>query len=180
MKTKSYVLVLSVTLALFSVTTYSNAQVIELESKALVTTEGELSKGNTMLLRWAESGEVACFPATRFREFRGNHVLYRIALPAYSNMKITVSPKSSKDRINLYALRLGDGNTDTPPEISRAIGCEAAYPIYAGNPNLRKASKPQSVEFVSIRNPYTILIGVAGAENVLSGAYELKIETQAR
>ena len=151
-----------------------------LDSNSKVQVNGNLKNGCTMPLRWAENSSVACFPGTRFNEFLGNHILYSIELPAASKMKITVTPKSKKKRINLYALRLGANNSDSPPNISRAISCEASYPIYAGKPNLRKPSKPQSVEYISIRKPYTIVIGVAGAKGVVEGDFDLEIEISQR
>ncbi len=153
-----------------------NLPVIELESKSEILETGNLKDGSTIPLKWAESSQVACFPGTRFNEFQGNHILYRVQLPSYSQIKITVKPKDKKDRINVYALRLGVDNMDTPPNIFRAGSCEAAYPIYAGKPNYRKSNKAQSVELMSIRNPYSILIGVAGAVGVKEGEYELEIE----
>ncbi|NET35130.1 MAG: hypothetical protein F6K19_24405 [Cyanothece sp. SIO1E1] len=142
--------------------------------------EGALDQGQTMPLRWAENSSVACFPGTRFVEFQGNHVLYRMQMPAYSDLKITVQPKDPKHRINIYALRLGVNNMDTPPNISRAISCEAGYPIYAGQPNLNAPAEAQSVSYISVARPYSILIGVAGAKGVLEGAYELKVELKER
>ncbi len=152
---------------------------IELTGNTTVIT-GNLEAGKTMPLRWAESSQVACFPGTRFVEFQGNHVLYRMVMPPYSELKITVTPKDRKNRTNIYALRLGANNYDLPPNIVRAISCEAGYPLYAGNPNLRAPAKPQSVEYISVNKPYNIVIGVAGAKDVLSGEYELKIELKSR
>ena len=152
---------------------------IELTGNTTVL-NGNLETGATMPLRWAESSQVACFPGTRFIEFQGNHVLYRMVMPPYSELKITVTPKDKKNRINVYALRLGENNYDLPPDISRAISCEASYPLYAGNPNLRAPAKPQSVEYISVNKSYNIVIGVAGAKDVLSGEFELKIELQSR
>lgn len=151
-------------------------EVIDLDTEAEITVNGNLSSGFLMPLKWAESSQVACFPATRFYEFKGNHLLYRVQMPANAQIKITVTPKSKKHRINLYALRLGANNYDSPPEIFRAISCEASYPLYAGRPNPKAPAKPQSVDYISIRKPYNILIGVAGAEGLTEGDFELKIE----
>ncbi len=152
---------------------------IELTGGTTLVT-GNLDRGAPMPLRWAESSQVACFPGTRFNEFQGNHVLYRMVMPPYSELKITVTPKDKKKRTNVYALRLGENNYDLPPNIVRAISCEAAYPIYAGTPNYRAPAKPKSVEYISINKGYNIVIGVAGAERVIAGEYELKIEIQSR
>ena len=152
---------------------------IELAGSTSIIT-GNLADGATMPIRWAESSQVACFPGTRFVEFQGNHVLYRMVMPAYSELKITVTPKDRKNRTNIYALRLGANNYDLPPNISSAISCEAGYPLYAGNPNLRAPAQPQSVEYISVNKPYNIVIGVAGAKDVLAGEFELKIELKSR
>lgn len=141
---------------------------------------GDLSKGATMPIRWAADSQMACFPATRFYEFKGNHILYRIQMPAYSELKITVTPKSKRRRINVYALRLGINNYGSLPGLTSAISCEASYPIYAGTPNIKAPSKPQSVEYISVNKPYNILIGVAGAEGVLDGEYKLEVEIKSR
>lgn len=160
--------------------TAQSLTVTELEAQTVITKMGNLKDGSTMPLSWAASSQMACFPATRFNEYQGNHLLYRVQLPAYSKMKITVTPKNKKHRINLYALRLGENNMGTPPELNSAISCEASYPIYAGTPNYRQANKAKSVEYISIRKSYTILIGVAGAVDVKEGDFELKIETSKR
>ena len=86
-------------------------------------------------------------------------------------MKITVTPKSKK-RINFYALRMGINNSDSPPNLSRCISSEAAYPKYAGKTNYKKPTKAQSVEYMSINKPYNIVIGVAGAVDVTEGDFE--------
>jgi len=155
----------------------ANIVVTDLESDAQIVVTGNVNTGETMPLKWAENSAVACFPATRFYEFRGNHVLYRVTLPAASAMTITLTPKNKRDRINVYALRLGANSTAIPPAINKAISCEAAYPLYAGKPNLRAANTAKEIDFISVNKDYTILIGVAGAKEVLNGAYELRIET---
>lgn len=161
-------------------TTMQKVYQLETPQNQISLFEGELSEGQTMPLRWAENSSVACFPGTRFVEFQGHHVLYRMTMPAYSDLKITVQPKDPKDRINIYALRLGINNQDTPPNISSAISCEAAYPIYAGDPNFNAPAEPQSVSYISVNRPYTILIGVSGAKGIVEGAYELKVELKER
>ncbi len=148
----------------------------DLDTQPETILTGNLETGKTMPLEWAGSSSVACFPATRFREYTGNHLLYRIQMPPKAKIKVSVTPKNKKHRINLYALRLGENNYDTPPEIFKAISCEASYPIYAGKPNFKAPSKEQSIELVSIKKSYNILIGVAGAEGVTAGDFDLKIE----
>ncbi len=174
------------TIRLFIILTISSWQMTAQDLKVhdlvvdqVLNLDADLSEGQTIPLTWASSSQVACFPATRFNEFKGNHVFYRVDLPAQSQMTITVKPNNNK-RINLYAMRMGVEDRMTPPDIQVVGACEASYPIYAGTPNYQTRAKAQSVEFMSIRNPYSILIGVAGAENVLSGSYDLNIEISSR
>jgi len=152
----------------------------DLETKSKILVSGNLQDGMIMPLRWAENSSVACFPGTRFNEYKGNHLLYRVQMPAASKIDIKVTPKSKKHRINVYALRLGVDNLAAPPNVHSCISCEASYPIYAGKPNYRMAAKAQSVEYISIRKPYTILIGVAGAEGVMEGDFDLEISIGSR
>lgn len=146
---------------------------------------GNLKDGTKLKsLRWAENSSVACFPGTRFEMFNGNHVFYRIAMPAASSMKITVVPKNGK-AINLYALRQSArGNQPVPPNVSRAISCEASYPIYANVSKTRRVRNKddgtRKVEYISVGSPYSILIGVAGAEGLTAGDFTLKVEIKSR
>jgi len=174
------VLTLSLCLAISAFTQSEEPPVTDLDFKSEVVVNSNLNEGQQIPLDWAQNSAVACFPGTRFIEFQGNHVFYRIQMPPAADMDITVTPKSKKSRINVYALRLGADNMASPPDISRAISCEAAYPKYVGTPNLNVASKAQTVEYMSIKKPYTILIAVAGAKDVLEGDYELKISTKTR
>jgi hypothetical protein len=146
---------------------------------------GNLKDGQIIPLRWAESSQVACFPGTRFEMFNGNHVLYRVTLPAASSMVVTVTPKNNS-AINLYALRQGSRPTDqsVPPNVERAISCEASYPIYAnltsGKVVKNKETGIRKVEYISVNSPYSILIGVAGANGLTEGDFTLNISIKPR
>ena len=133
-------------------------------------------------LRWAERSSVACFPGTRFEQFNGNHVFYRILLPAASAMKVELVPKDGA-KINLYALRQGMRAQTVPPDVTSAISCEASYPIYANLASGRRVQNKDTgrkIEYISVGSPYSILIGVAGAEGLTEGEFDLKIEIKPR
>ena len=155
----------------------TQVQIISCAKGETVQIAGDLSAGQQIPIDWAASSQVACFPATRFVEFQGNHVFYRVELPRYSKIIITVQPEGRK-RINLYGIRQGVNASmqAVPPHVSVAGSCEAGYPIYAGNPNLSKGGDSQSIEFMAINNPYSILIGVAGAREVLDGGFTLQVQ----
>ncbi len=141
---------------------------------------GSIAGGHKIPLRWAESSQVACFPGTRFEMFNGNHVLYRVTMPAATSMKIELKPKDGA-ALSLYALRQGARPQDQaiPPNVQRAISCEASYPIYAnlggGRTVSNKDDGNRKVEFISVGSPYSILIGVAGAKGATAGDYDLVV-----
>ncbi len=146
--------------------------------------KGNLKDGAKLSsLRWAESSQVACFPGTRFEMFNGNQVFYRITLPAASDMTITVVPDEGKN-ISLYALRQGMRNQQVPPNVSRAVSCEASYQIYANVSKTRRVKNKDNgvrkVGYASVRNPFSILIGVAGADGLTEADFTLKIEIKPR
>ncbi len=145
--------------------------------------DGNLKTGKVIPLRWAEQSSVACFPGTRFEMFNGNHVFYRIAMPAASRITITLAPKEGA-AINLYALRQGAAETAAPPAISSAISGEAKYPIYANLPTGRRVTNKddgtRKIEFISVGSPYSILIGVAGASGLTEGDFSLGVKIEDR
>lgn len=149
--------------------------VTDLETKAIHSIKSNLNEGATIELDWAQQSNIACFPGTRFYEYMGAHVFYRIDMPSKSNITISVTPIDKSDRINVYALRLGEGNLDVPPNLARAISCEADYPLYTGKAKLTKNNKEKTVELMSTTKSYTILIGVAGAKDLIEGEFKLNI-----
>ena len=153
------------------------SRITDLESADQITQNGDLSTGEILSLDFADNSDVACFPATRFYEFQGKHVFYRVDIPPKSVTTFTVSPKNKKDRINIYGFRMKQGSDASPPNISN-VSCEAAYPKYVGTPKLSRSNKAQSIEFAAIQKSYTILIGVAGAKGVESGEFTLDIHTK--
>ena len=145
---------------------------------------GDIKDGTKLSsLRWAERSSVACIPGTRFEQFNGNHVFYRIKLPRASAMKVVLEPKNGA-KVNLYALRQSMRQIPVPPNVTSAISCEASYPIYAnlggGRRVKNKDTGIRKVEYISVNSPYSILIGVAGAQGLTSGAFDLKIEIKPR
>ena len=194
MKTRSKSLLIA-TLALLTATGLSVGQGPGLDRGPAVTPltlpansnsgqiEGNIKAGKTIPLTWAERSSVACFPGTRFEMFNGNHVLYRVAMPAASRLTIALIPKDGK-LINLYALRQGANEAAAPPAISSAISCEAKYPIYAnvggGRRVTNKDDRTRKIEFISVGSPYSILIGVAGANGLTEGDFTLGVKVEGR
>ncbi len=143
-----------------------------------ITIKGNLKTGEIMEdLEWAESSSMACWVGIRNIEFEGKHVAYWFDLPKKSIVKITVTPASTKSRINIYGYS-GFDFIKTPPEVSRCTACEASFPEWVGQPNLTEPSKPQTIEFnaTTIRN--RVYFAVAGAKGVTEGDYTITIELQ--
>jgi hypothetical protein len=184
-----FILITMFAVSIFSQTSDKSIKVTALKLPANAT-EGEFTgniKDGKILssLRWAEQSNVACFPGTRFEMFNGNHVFYRITLPAASAIKVTVTPKDNA-QISLYALRQGTSAIDqtVPPNVKSAISCEASYPIYANLPGGRtvknKDDGTRKIEYISVGSAYSILIGIAGAKGITDGEFSLKVEIKSR
>lgn len=159
-------------------TTPTNVPYIKAKKGTTVTVKGNLKNGIIMDdFEWAESSSMACWPGIRNIEFEGKQVAYWFDLPKKSVVKITVTPASSKSRINIYGYS-GYDFIKTPPEVSRCTSCEAAHPEWIGQPNLNEPSKPQTIEFnaTTIRN--RVYFAVSGAKGVLEGDYTITIDLQ--
>jgi len=137
---------------------------------------GTLSGGACVALEFAARSDVACFPATQFDKFLGNHVFYEIEtpMPPRSFLDIEVTPRDDAD-INIYAFQLGDaGWPQLPPHVSNAI-CHASYG--GGQPN------PGVAERLHIQNPtpsstYRILLAVAGPEGATDTEFDILIRME--
>lgn len=159
-------------------TTPTNVPYVKAVKGTSVTIKGNLRNGQLMEdFEWAESSSMACWPGIRNIEFEGKHVAYWFDLPKKSIVKITVTPASTKSRINIYGYS-GYDFIKTPPEVSRCTSCEASFPEWVGQPNLAEPSKPQTIEFnaTTIRN--RVYFAVAGAKDVLDGDYTITIDLQ--
>jgi hypothetical protein len=159
-------------------TTPTNVPYVKAVKGTSVTIKGNLRNGQLMEdFEWAESSSMACWPGIRNIEFEGKHVAYWFDLPKKSIVKITVTPASTKSRINIYGYS-GYDFIKTPPEVSRCTSCEASFPEWVGQPNLTEPSKPQTIEFnaTTIRN--RVYFAVAGAKGVLDGDYTITIDLQ--
>ena len=137
--------------------------------------EGDLDEGHLMPVRWANSSQTACFPATQNDKFRGHHVFYRTQLPVNSKIEITAVPDSPDVDVNLYAFRLAATDFKTVPPSVNTGACESSFSYQGPNPG-----ESETVAFYSGRNPYNVVIGVAGPKGVVSGGFTLKVKAEAR
>ncbi|TGL92458.1 hypothetical protein EHQ68_01200 [Leptospira congkakensis] len=151
---------------------------IKSEKGKSVTVIGNLKTGSIMDdLEWAEASSMACWPGIRNVEFEGNQIHYWTDLPKKSTLIVTVKPKNSKTRVNLYAFS-GFDPKYIPPKVYGAVSCEASHPTWIGSPDFSKPAEPQTVELRAVGNPYRVFIGVSGAKNITEGDFELTLEVK--
>lgn len=146
----------------------------------ITTFSGDLSTGEKLEdLSWAANSSVACFPGTQNTKFRGNHVLYYFEIPPYSEVTVTLIPKDKNANFSLYGYQVGTTNFSTPPNLSSCVSCEADHKW-----DYPKKGKTQdhtrSIFFNSIKNPYNIFVGVAGADDLTSGEYTVKVDLKTK
>ena len=138
--------------------------------------EGRLENGKFLEdLSWATSSQIACWPSIRDVEFQGKHVGYWFDLPDHSVATITVTPKHSNSRINIYGYTSFDLQR-VPPNITYAQSCEASHPTWVGEPNFNEPAKPQSIQLNTVSSRTMVYFAVAGAKNITSGEYTVTIE----
>ncbi len=141
-----------------------------------LTVRGDLKSGKRIGLGFATRSSIACFPTTQFKHFDGSHVFYKMRLPAKSKVTITVTPDAGTD-VSLYAYSAS--GHPMPPRLYRVVSCEASY--LRGENSRRVTSnpgKPEQVALRAIRNPYDVVIVVAGAKRATRGGYTLKVDLQ--
>ncbi len=158
----------------------SYVKYIKSEPNAVVSMQGTLSGGQFMDdLSWAWNSSVACFPATQKHKFTGKHVLFYTDLPAHSIMHIKLVPKDKSKNMSLYAYSIGQGSSRLVPELSSCISCEVDHKWdYAHQGKTQDHTR--TVRLNAINNPYTVVIGVVGAEGLSEGDFDLQVHLETR
>jgi len=149
---------------------------ISISSEAIASADGDLANGAPMEdLTWAWSSSNACFVETQKKKFTGHHVLFATDLPPYSELTVTLIPEDPNANFSLYGYSIGTTRTDIVPNLPSCVTCEADfkwdYP-YRG----RTQDHTRSIRFNAIRNPYRVIIGVAGAEGLATGKFRLEVK----
>ena len=140
--------------------------------------KGNLDQGVIIQdLSWASNSAVACFPATQNSKFNGQHVFFQTELEVNSNMEITLVPTDENKNMSLYAFCTAPNSSMMVPELSSCAGCEADhkwdYPRRG-----KTQDHTRSVKLSAFRNPYRVIIGVAGADGLKEGDFIIKIKTE--
>jgi len=137
------------------------------------TVTGNLSNGEVLSdLSWAWNSSMACFVEPGKSWYEGNHVFYQIDLPAKSTIEIYLTATNPSDDIAVYAYSKGEGDKTIPPNVTSSVSCEAS-------PSNSTAINGEKYLYLNaVNNPYSIIIGVAGATGLTSGEYSLKIDIE--
>lgn len=157
----------------------TSATALSVESGKTTSVKGKIDGGVQLDLSWAANSSVACFPATSFDQFDGAHVMYHFDLPRYTTATVELVPSGANVDLNLYAYSVGATSTVLPPNVPSCVSCEASY----GTNNINMRYNPggsEKVELVAINNPYRVFIGVAGAQKLMKGSFELKVTLKPR
>lgn len=152
----------------------AKATPIKAVSGKTVKTTGKIDGGTEIDLAWAANSSVACFPATKNDHFNGKHVAYSFSLPKYTTATVELIPKKKDVDLSLYAYSMGTTRSDLPPDVPSVVSCEASY----GTRSISSPYNPggsEKIELVAINNPYNAIIGVAGAQGIKKGDFELKV-----
>lgn len=143
-----------------------------------ISVSGDLADGDVLSdLSWAWDSANACFISTKQDRFTGNHVLYYFDLPSYTEVVIELIPDDPDKNFSLYAYEVGKvSESNIVPNLRRCIRCEADFerdmPIRG-----RVQDHTRVVyDILAIRNPYQVVIGVAGAHGLAEGSFTLKIK----
>ncbi len=182
MKKYRFILFLILTFVFLQTQAQYPASVITFKSEPnkIISLKSNLSKGSKMKnLTWASRSSTACFPGTQNSKFNGNHVLFATNLPPYSEMYITLIPDNKNANMSIYAYQVGTNNFVLPPDLSSCVSCEAEH-----KQDYAKRGKTQdhtrTVRLNAIKNPYNVVIGVAGADGLTKGGFTLKINLKTR
>ncbi len=149
---------------------------ISLDGKTTGSIQGKLEAGVKINdLSWAWSSANACFPETQKQKFTGNHVLYEIELPAYSEMTVTVIPDDKNADFSIYAYQIGVTKNDIVPNLSTCVRCEADHKWdYKKRGQVQDHSRTVK-DLVAIANPFKVIIGVVGSNGLATGGYTLQV-----
>ena len=173
-----------ITLFMMMITPIKAQNIFKIENtpNQIVEVKGNLSEGQQMTdLSWAWNSAVACFPQTQVKKFTGNHVLYVIDIPRYSEVEATVIPDDKSANFSIYAYEVGQVNeSNIVPKLSSCIRCEADHKWdykYKG----KTQDHTRTVKnLLAINNPYQAVIGIVGAEGLSVGGFTLLVNTKSR
>ncbi|MBW2938694.1 hypothetical protein KXJ69_11285 [Aureisphaera sp. CAU 1614] len=152
---------------------------IELIPNETISVEGSLSEGEKMEdLSWAWQSNNACFPATQYHKFTGNHVLYTGIIPTYSELFIKVIPKDEDANFSVYAYQVGVDNNALPPNLQSCVRCEVDHK-WDRKWKGKTQDHTRNVKYIlALNRSYRFVIGITGANELTEGDFTLEIFTK--
>jgi len=153
---------------------------VKLKDNATTTKSGRIDGGKQISLKWASQSGTACFPGTRNNFYNGKHVLYEVAMPPHSQLEVELVPAKGVD-LSLYGYQTGTRGKLSLPPSGAGSPCEAS----AMKGNRKYGAKhnpgmPEVIKLTAIRNPYRVVVGVAGSNGALKGQFKLKMTLKKR
>ena len=179
---KMPLLLLFLSLSLVSILNAQQPKTIRIDKLSPTSVSGNLSDGFRMsTLAWAWNSSVACFPKTEEEHFTGHHVLFTFDLPPYTEMTIQMIPDNPDHDMSLYAYEVGTVNTgNTVPHLTRCVRCEADHRWDRPRVGKVQDHKRTVKNILALRNPYQVVVGVAGASTLSEGSFTLIITPKSR
>jgi len=137
---------------------------------------GDLSDGAALSsLDWAWKSSIDCFAPHAADRYSGNHVFYTIQLPADYKLTVNLIPEDAKDEMSLYAYSSAGGTATLPESLASCLSCKTD-PASVDARNRTIELKATTIFEELPQSHHTLVIGVAGAEGVLTGAYTLEVK----
>lgn len=133
----------------------------------------DLSEGEVVDLDWADDSSYACWPGTENTNFSGSHVFFGMVQPPDTYLTVVAVPEPGLD-VSLYLMQLADGERWVPPSDSSPLACEAGF----DQQNDNNPGEVEYIETLGYPSNVNVLIGVAGANGVTEGAFELEVFLQ--
>lgn len=148
-------------------------EVVVIDLVSVASESGSLADGDTLDMSWSHQPETYCFNVIEAQAyFSGPVVLFALAypMPKLSTLTVTVVPESAVD-VNLFAYQQGPTDYHLPPDLQSLVGCEASFDAaLATNPGVA-----ESLTLSALNDAYNVVIGVAGAAEVVTGAFTLEL-----
>ncbi len=153
----------------------SFVQPLAIDASTPVVVQGSLDGGLPMCSQdFAWSSQVACYPAPQADLYSGAVRMYALELPKAGQLTLRVTPDPGVD-ISAFALQMGTSSFYTPPHVPTAI-CEQSP-----KKNFDSEGGPgrtETLTIVSTKNPYHVLLVVAGAHGAAKGGFTVEVDAK--
>ncbi len=139
---------------------------------------GNLDQGMVLSsLDWAWNNSIDCFVSHAAHRYAGKHVFYTTQLPASSKMKVNLIPDDPKSKMAVYSYGSFSETVTLPQDLASCWTCQADPREGSSEAGTRSIELQTVQVFDDLpQSTHTVVIGVAGADGVLSGGYTLEVQ----